>query len=70
MATYEVMWLMEINGNSPQDAADQAVAFMQERTGTVTVRVRRQHGSNHGPWEPAEVTPGPSDRSERGGGAQ
>lgn len=55
MATYEVRWRLEIDGESPQDAAVQAVTNMQERTGTVTVEVRRQHGDEHGSWEPVEV---------------
>ncbi len=55
MPTYQVKWLLEINGESPHDAAGQAVAVMQERTGKVTVQVCRQHGADSGPWEAVEV---------------
>ena len=57
MATYAVQWRLEIDGESPQDAASQAVTNMQERTDTtVTVQVRRLlHGDEHGDWEPVEV---------------
>lgn len=53
MTAYEVRWRIEIDGISREDAASQAVAVMQERTGTITLDVRlARHG---GEWEPVEA---------------